>query len=256
MSVEKTCGHCAKSFIVPNRRHETVKFCSLACKTQGRRRTVVCVACGQSFERQAHLAASKYCSRECYHSTRPGVRLNVERGERHYRTCEVCAVSFRVTLTRKDTARFCSRACQSKSVPYRQHMSEVQRGAKSHSWKGGLYQGRYGYVRVRGTDRSSREHHFQHRYVIETAMLEQAPDHPFLVEINGKKKLNPKIDVHHIDLDRANNAFSNLLAVTRKAHGQLHGKNRTPDPWECWPHSHIAGDPSLTETSTSQRTLG
>lgn len=254
MPVQKTCAHCSAPFSVPPRRSETVKFCSVECKANAKRITLSCAACGGSFERVKSLGSAKYCSTDCFHSATKGV-AQPARGEHHYRTCEVCSASFRVTSTRKDTARFCSRACQSKSPAYRLEMSERQRGEKSHLWKGGLYTGKYGYVRVKGRDRSSREFRFLHRAVIEKAMIEMEPNHPFLVEVGGRKKLDRKIDVHHIDRDRSNNAFANLLAVTKSAHAQLHRRDRTPDPWECWPYSHVSANPPLNiKDSTMDKT--
>lgn len=239
MPVQKICGHCTKPFLTPNRRSETVKFCSIECKTAGRRVTLFCANCGESFGRPKHLATAKYCSNDCFHSAQKGAPQRA-RSERYYRTCEVCAVPFRVTLTRKDTARFCSRVCQGKSPTFRQHLSDRQTGEKSWRWSGGLYKGKYGYVRVRGHG-PGRLHH---RFVIEMAMLETEPNHPFLVEVDGRKTLNAEIEVHHIDRDRANNVLTNLLAVTKFAHARIHHKNRKPDPEECWPYSNVSQDPS------------
>lgn len=239
MPVQKTCEHCAISFSTPHRRSETVKFCSIECKTSAKRVTLSCAACGVSFERKKHLAESKYCSRACYHSATKGV-AQAPRGEQYHRTCEVCATSFRVTFTRRDTARWCSRVCQSNSPAYRLEASEAQRGEKSWRWAGGLHQGKRGYVRMRGLSRASGSYGFEHRIVIERAMQAAEPNHPFLVEMDGGTRLDPKIDVHHIDRNRSNNALSNLLAVTKRAHGQIHHKNLKPNPWECWPYSNLA----------------
>ena len=241
MPVEKTCGYCAASFQVPVRRHETVKFCSVACKDLAKRRTVTCPVCATSFTKPKHDDFTKYCSKVCYHSASIGVAKNVDDRPRYYRTCEVCSSEFRVTFTRKDTARFCSMDCQFKSPTRLAEMSEAQKGEKSHLWKGGLYKRGSGYVRERGQDIDAKTFRFEHRLVMERAMLAQAPDHPFLVEVDGIKRLDRKIEVHHIDLDRSHNAFTNLLAVTKQAHAQIHHNNRIPQPWECWPFSHIGG---------------
>ena len=259
MPVQKTCGHCATPFLVPPRRSETVKFCSRECKTNAGRITIICAACGGSFERVKHLGLAKYCSTDCFHSATKGASLNVHRRERHYQRCEVCSVLFRVTFSRIGTARFCSRTCQSKSPTFRSEASEAQRGARSHLWKGGLYKRGTGYVRIKGGELGHKEFRFVHRFVVETAMLEMEPNHPFLVDVGGRKKLSEEIEVHHIDRDRSNNAFSNLLAVTKTAHARLHHKNRTPDPWECWPYSHIVQStsskgPTMEITDTIPRT--
>lgn len=248
MPVQKTCGHCAEPFSVPSRRSETVKFCSLKCKTAAKRVTLTCAGCGSSFEREKHLAVAKYCSRACFHSATKGVP-QAARSERHSCICEYCAESFEVIVSRKDTARFCSRSCQSKSPAFRREVSEAQRGEKSHRWTGGLYQGKQGYVRIKGHGLNSKKFHFKHRIVIEAAMLEMEPNHPFLVEVDGRKTLDGEIEVHHIDRDRSNNAFTNLLAVTKDAHAQIHHRNRTPKPWECWPHRHVSADSAQSTNS-------
>jgi hypothetical protein len=66
-------------------------------------------------------------------------------------------------------------------------------------------------------------------------MLEDDPEHQFLVEVNGHKRLHPDIEVHHIDRVRSNNVRDNLLAVIYTAHAQIHHKGKKPEPWECWP---------------------
>ena len=237
MPVQKVCGHCETTFQVPPRRSEAVKFCSTACNSAAKRCTLICATCRVSFERRNHEGFAKYCSRACYHTAMVGVPKNLKE-QRYYRTCETCASVFRVTLTRKDTARWCSRACQSISPAWRAATSAAQVGEKSHSWKGGLYKHGTGYVRERGQGISAKSFRFEHRLVMERAMLEMEPTHPFLIDVDGTKRLNSKIDVHHFDLNRSNNDFANLLAVTKQAHARIHHRNQKPEAWECWPHNH------------------
>lgn len=241
MPIQKTCGHCGGKFSVSPRRHETVKFCSIECKNAAKRVAITCAACGALFERKAHLSESKYCSNDCYNSVRRGAPKKDKGNPRYYCSCEQCGVSFRVTLTRKDTARFCSRKCQSQSPAFRLECSESQRGEKSWRWTGGLHQLKTGYVRERGRT-SGKTFRFEHRLIIERAIFKAEPNHPFLIEVDGKKKLNPKVEVHHIDRNRSHNEFSNLLAVTKDAHAQLHHRNKRPEPWECWPYSNTTED--------------
>lgn len=258
MPVQKTCGHCAKSFSVPVRRSETVKFCSVACKVAAKRVTISCEVCGSSFERKKHLASAKYCSQVCYHQASKGRPKNGHVRERHSCVCEYCAAPFEVILSRKDTARFCSRVCQSKSPAFRKEVSEAQRGEKGWRWTGGTYQGKWGYVRVSEQGPTARQFRSQHRVVVETAMLEAEPNHPFLVDVKGKKRLSREIEVHHIDRNRSNNAFTNLLAVTKDAHALIHHRNRTPKPWECWPHSRalaVSIQPTNPEKDSAMREI-
>lgn len=237
MPVKKVCDQCQKPFSVPPRRADPVRFCSRECNSKAKRHTVICAGCGGSFERVRSDNFTKYCSNACYHTASKGVPRGVK-GPRYYRTCEVCTNEFQVTLTRKDTARFCSRSCQSKSAAFRSEMAATQSGEKSWRWSGGRYQFKSGYVRERGAGLDAKRTNLEHRLVIERAMLEKEPNHPFLIAVDGVKKLDPKIEVHHVDRDRSHNAFSNLLAVTKRAHAQIHHRNRKPEKWECWPYAH------------------
>lgn len=237
MAVEKVCESCGAKFNVPPRRAESVRFCSRKCKTAAGREALNCATCGTLFERVVSASQGKaaYCSTGCYHAGLKGKpKATPEARPRYFKTCETCKTEFRVTKTRADTARFCSRACQGASAAWKEQCSEVQQGDKHWRWTGGKYKFQSGYVRdkrrVKGTDA-----YFEHRRVILDAMLHLAPTHPFLIVLNGKTMLNPLIEVHHIDRDRGNNALSNLLAITKDAHAQLHHRNRKPEPWECWP---------------------
>lgn len=238
MAVQKVCEQCGTKFEVPPRRAEQVKFCSLECKAEAGRVKLSCVACGNVFERVRSELRGKtaYCSRRCYETTKKGRKLATSPDKpRYFKTCEVCRQDFRVTATRKDTARFCSRACQKMSAKFKAECSEKQQGEKSWRWAGGLYKGKSGYIRHKRNVLGTQEVVMNHRKVIQDAMLKECPDHPFLVKVRGKLRLSPEIEVHHIDRDRSNNDLRNLLAVTKAAHAQIHHRNRKPDPWECWP---------------------
>lgn len=209
------CGYCGKEFSVPQRRSETVKFCSWECRVAGGNKTVPCAKCGRSFvqkQHQKHL----YCSNECSYAMRAGRVLTLVKRQRHFKNCEVCGSSFRLTVTRERTARFCSRKCQATAL----------------GWDG-RYKDGYGYAKTSRVGPNGPR--FIHRILVEQALIAAEPNHHFLVENNEVKRLDRKVEVHHIDRNRSNNDLSNLLAVTKKAHAQIHTRNRKPDPWECWP---------------------
>lgn len=240
MPVQKICSFCEREFRVSPRRSDEVKFCSIECKNRAKRVTLSCVACGATFEVKQYLSAMKYCSRDCYHRSAIGVAKKMPEGhKRNFNVCELCSKSFHVTVTRKLTARFCSKKCMSKSPAFRAEMSDSQRGEKSWRWQGGRYKSGGGYVRLKGKTLAAQKFHFEHRIVVEQWLLEVEPDHPFLIVVDDQKKLDPKIDVHHIDHNRSNNAHSNLLAVTKHAHAQIHHRNKKPEPWECWPRNPV-----------------
>lgn len=239
MAVVKVCGCCGKEFSVPNRRHETVKFCSRECKTEAGWVKYKCAKCGELFKRKGSDNADserKYCSLACSATARKGRPHKVDpSAPRYYKVCEMCGVQFRVTETRKDTARFCSRKCQSESPEFRKECSEAQQGDRHWRWAGGVYKCGTGYTRHKSKVLGEEKFVFIHRTTILEAMLEVEPDHPFIIEKNGVKTLRTEIEVHHIDRNRSNNALSNLLAVTKHAHAQIHHRNSKPKPWECWP---------------------
>jgi hypothetical protein len=234
MAVLKTCQQCKTEFSTPNRRAETVKFCSLACKTQAGWKSLACPQCGAAFQRKVSdlKGQTAYCSRECYDATKLG-RLNAKPdAPRYEKVCEQCKVTFPVTKTRAATARFCSRACQSNSDAWRKECSEKQVGEKHWRYRGGNYSGSAAYAQtptVNGVRFSV------HRAIMTAHMAAKVPDHPFLYEKDGRKVLRTHIHVHHIDRDPANNALENLLALTIDAHAKLHHNGRKPEPWECWP---------------------
>lgn len=152
-----------------------------------------------------------------------------------YKSCEVCDKTFRIWPSRKDSARFCSLACKGSSESYRATCSEQQQAEKHWRWDGGKYKTEHGYVRLKRKRSGKETTRFEHTDVMLKWIIEAEPSHPFLVIVDGLRKLHPDIDVHHIDRDRSNNDRSNLLAVTKSAHGQIHHRNKRPDPWECWP---------------------
>ena len=241
MPVVKVCEQCKKQFSIPPRRSEAVRFCSKACKDEAGWRTLTCPTCGETFRRKRsdHPDSSvSFCSKRCYHASRIGEPVRNKRSKT-YAVCRQCGVRFQITSTRIGSARWCSRKCQSESPEWRSEMSEKQQGDKHWRWAGGLYKTGTGYVRHKRKANGSEVAVWNHRIVVLKAMLESDPDHPFLIEVDGVKKLNPEIEVHHIDRNRSNNDLSNLLAVTKQAHAQIHHRNRKPNPWECWPPNPV-----------------
>lgn len=238
MPVNKACEKCGKAFTVPPRRSGEVRFCSRACKTAAGRITLRCAGCGKSFQRVSsdQRGQSAYCSRDCYHAGQKGKpKREADSRPKYVKTCEVCATKFRVTKTRAETARFCSKVCLRLSATYGQECSERQQGDKAWRWAGGKYKDHSGYIRQKAKRLGVETFGWEHRAVILEAMLAQAPHHPFIDRTGAKPKLRREVDVHHIDRDRAHNELSNLLAVTRLAHALIHAFNRKPEPWECWP---------------------
>lgn len=208
--VSLTCRHCGDAYSAKASQKDRSAFCSMSCKTAGGGVEKVCECCGKSFTVPRRRSDEvRFCSIEC--------KTN---GRRKTLACEFCKKPFSCELHVE--RKFCSRACF--------HAAEKPSGESHYLWKGETYQTGNGYVRLAGKGAG-----MQHRAVLLTLILGQAPDHPFLVEVEGQKIWHKDIDVHHIDRNRSNNELSNLLAVTRSAHLLIHHRNRKPDPWECWP---------------------
>ena len=180
-----------------------------------------------------------FCSDACYlkdHSKQ--VAPKVER-PKYFKTCESCGEPFRIPPVRMETARFCSRDCQKKSDSFKKECSEKQAGEKHWRWSGGEYKERNGYIRHKRKTYEGETFTFSHRKVMLEMMLASDPSHPCLIVVDGEKKLNPEIEVHHIDRKRDNNSPENLLAVTKDAHARIHHFGKKPEPWECWPSNPI-----------------
>ena len=234
------CQQCGAGFKLPPRRSDAVKFCSRACKTESGYARFNCAACGIEFKRKKseHVeSAARYCSRKCYDTVGKRVNLRVAKldAPRYYATCEECSGVFRVTATRKNTARFCSRKCQGSNIVFRAECSERQQKEKSWRWTGGAYKNKWGYVRVKANVLGVQAIVLAHRKVIRDALVAEAPTHPFLEMVEDELQLRREIEVHHIDRNRSNNDRHNLLAVTKEAHARIHYPGQKPRPYECWP---------------------
>lgn len=243
--MEKLCKGCGKAFEVKQSQFERRQYCSQQCKQQAKRVTLVCGQCGKnwwSWKSQTIIhgrpGAGQFCSRVC-----AGLAKRKPKPERPpkvvtdpiFKSCEVCDTTFRVYPSRKDTARFCSLVCKVQSESYRALCSEQQQGEKSWRWGGGKYKRGTGYIRQKRNKNCIEIYTFEHQEVMVAWLLEEEPSHPFLVEVDGRKRLHPDVEVHHIDRIRSNNVRNNLLAVIKPAHAQIHHRGKKPEPWECWP---------------------
>jgi hypothetical protein len=168
----------------------------------------------------------------CLHASNVGRKKPAPAGQvRYEKVCEQCAKPFRVTKTRMDTARFCSRACQSASPAWQQECKQRVPREQHWRWQGGKYKDKSVYVR---TDRRAGTV-AEHRQLFAAHMAANAPGHPFLYEKDGVWRIHQHIHVHHVDENPKNNELGNLLALTAGAHAKLHHSRRKPEPWECWP---------------------
>ena len=236
--MEKLCEVCAKVFSVKRYLFDVRKHCSKECKTKANRVTLTCKLCSKQWETwksqiaiEGRPGAGQYCSKPCADKAKAIEKPQVEKPDKptYYHCCETCDKTYRIPPSRVGKARFCSYPCKSASPGFSVENSERQQGEKSWRWAGGPLGKPY----VRNKDGSL--FRYEHTKVMVDWLLETEINHPFLVCVGGNYKLNPNIDVHHIDRARSNNARDNLLAVTKSAHAKIHHRGTKPEAWECWP---------------------
>lgn len=193
--------------------------------------------------------------------------------------CVICAVDFTVDVSRKDTAKTCSRKCSgvlaaqkyeaarahlicevcSKpfSVPkchaHRSRCCSVKcaanlpdrkrsAGEDHYLWKGGRVEHSDGYMYATAEGHpfaNLGKYVLEHRLKMEEKMRKVVPDHHFLVELDGVKYLRPDIEVHNVNHIKNDNALSNLLACTKSAHLSIHNGGEAMKG-ESWPEKKDA----------------
>jgi len=238
MPVTINCNHCSKEFLVKPYQVEDRKWCSLECKNAANRVPKVCQHCATDFwifASQERKGLGQFCTKKCKDLSRTHPKKEKVVRELVFKVCLTCEKTFRVPPIRKDTAKYCSLACKVVSPEYLEKMRNASVGEKSPRWTGGKYYHHTGYVVQRGKGSSSKVFQYEHQNVMLDWMLEVDPNHPFLIEVDGKKRFTPLVVVHHIDRIRTNNDRSNLLVITKDAHAAIHNHGRKPQPWECWP---------------------
>lgn len=107
-----TCATCSKQFTVAYRFREQ-KTCGFECaktqisKTLTTREVLECLACGKHYSVvQSYKNDSKYCSYDCFLSTRNTRQPDV------IKICETCNTEFSVVFS-KSEQRFCGHSCAS-----------------------------------------------------------------------------------------------------------------------------------------------
>lgn len=193
--VEKTCKVCGKQFAVWPNRAETANTCSIACRSAA--------------------------NAERYKSTRP------------VKACVICGKEFECPPSHAHKKFCCSLACAHERFRRR----EVPKMEDHFNWKRGSSVHADGYLLLlveRHPFAANGRYVFEHRLVVEAWMRDKAPDHRFLVEVNGVKYLRSEIEVHHRNENKRDNRFTNLLACTRQAHRAIH-RGEPPMEGEVWP---------------------
>lgn len=193
-----------------------------------------CAVCGGHFEvwgdrENTAVTCSRVCSGKWQAMGYAVARATVE--------CAICKTSFSVPPSHKNRRKCCSRECSAKLDSMRDHVT----GEDSCNWKGGKAAQSDGYLYMTAEGHPFASHAkyvLEHRLVMEQWMREEAPDHKFLVEVDGEKFLSPDIAVHHVDEDKRNNSRGNLVACTQSAHQCFHS-GKPPTAGEAWPEPEV-----------------
>jgi len=189
-----------------------------------------CVVCSAAFEvLVARSNTAVTCSRKCSDKKRAldyeAARVAIE--------CAVCKTVFKVPKSHQERRNCCSRKCSGIFDSRR----DFPTGSSHKNWRGGSTEHRDGYLYVSVPGHPLTKHGsyvLEHRVVMEEWMRSVAPNHEFLVEIDGVKYLSPDIDVHHKDEIKRNNVHENLVACTPAAHRMIHNGD-VPMMGHTWP---------------------
>lgn len=174
-----------------------------------------CEICNKSF--QADANKRKYCSQECYHK-RP-VWNKGKKGLQEawnktdiLRKCEYCENDFKITPSRLEVARFCSRSCQNKWIG----KNKRKYGNENPNYKNGI-------------------------------MIYRREAHRLLGNTCNRCGSDNNIVVHHKDENRNNNPLdgSNWEILCKRCH-QLHHNciDKLPKN-KMSPLRHLAGEMKL-----------
>lgn len=240
MPITISCLNCKKDFLIKPYQAETRKWCSNECKNQAHRIKKTCGHCNVEFwifASQERKGLGQFCSKPCRDLNRTHPKKPKVVREKIYRVCVHCGITFKVTPSRAETAKFCSRKCHSINPEAIIKRKSKNLGESSARWTGGKYLRSQGYISQKTT--GSKVFRYEHQNVMLEWILQKEPNHPFLIEVNGVKKFSPNVVIHHIDRDRANNSRTNLLAVVKVAHAAIHNHGKRPEPWECWPSNPV-----------------
>jgi len=243
MPVTKICETCGNAFQVRPYLAKAKKHCSNQCRVSSSRASLTCIWCGKVFWKWKSQIRpgnpGKFCSKACANRGKTKDKPPKRVREPVFKCCETCGKTFSIPPARKNTARFCSNQCKNTNPDFKREASEKQQADKHWRWAGGKYKKRDGYVRRKRQNQGKEISFSEHRVVMLNWMLEQEPEHSFLITIDGIKQLHPDIEVHHVDRNRSHNERENLLAATKNAHAQIHHRGKKPESWECWPSNPV-----------------
>ncbi len=143
--------------------------------------------------------------------------------------CDVCGKAFyrKPSHIKKAKNHYCSKLCfwegKKETMKGENNHQYGKKGKDNASWKADIMETNYGYIMIRDYNHPFCNKHgwvFEHRIIAEQYLLTDENS----VEIDGKKYLNPKYQVHHINFDRKDNTPDNLQVLTFKEHRKIHNR--------------------------------
>ena len=183
-----------------------------------------CKTCGSTFKVSPSRAEkAEYCSTAC-----ASVGRGLRQRKRSMLTCDNCGSEFEAHTCHAHRRKFCSRKCQHESEASWQSKHLRTTGLNNPRWKGGIARRTDGYVYQSAPYHpyASNGYVLQHRLIMEAWLRDNDPESIFLIRLGENLYLSPEFHVHHKDMDRANNAVSNLQCVTPAEHQRIHAEMR------------------------------
>lgn len=192
---------------------------------------VECLVCGK-VESVVPSRAKKYktCSRKCFGEYQREESKKKERKPSCF--CKICNKPLFHKPSRIKKSKngiTCSRECAGKlkSILYKgegNHQYGLKGELNSSHIKGEIIRDGYKYTHTLDHPlRTANDRIRSHRLIAERELMVDEQS----ILIDGKKYLDPKLEVHHKDGDRLNNDISNLVILTKGEHMKIHRKNKT-----------------------------
>lgn len=182
------CRVCGKS--LQDKPSRNRQYCSRNCWIKRSPQVAtVCSYCRKKFKRYNFNKIRQFCSRKC---------ANKAMERRKTVVCQSCEKEFEISLSKTiGRGKYCSKKCAGKA------QRERQKGKNNALWNGGTSQKPYlfGWNIIRKKIRKRDN---------------------YICQLCGKKQEKTKkaFPVHHVDYNKENNLFNNLITLCYSCHGK------------------------------------
>lgn len=186
-----------------------------------------CPVCGSNFSvPECRELTAKTCSQKCR-----GVLIAAAyKAKRVECNCKLCGKAFSSPKSQAEHRVYCSYQCAANAQRGKLIGSLAPDGLTT------IHSDGYILERLASHPFAVSGYVLQHRLVMEDWMREVTPNHPFLVDVSGKKYLRRDIGVHHGNEVKDDNRRRNLVACTSSAHRDIHD-GRPVMQGTMWPES-------------------